>query len=392
MLKHFAVCLALCGLISAPALAADPLQVKLTDDLSRYVTTRASAEHISAASLSISLHGSRRNINAVAGTMLYGGGPPITPATLFQIGSNTKSFTAVTILQLEAAGKLSIDQTLGHWLPQYSAWKNITIRRLLNMTSGIPTYDDVPAFLRAYASNPQRTFTTEQLVAYVYPQGGDPPSPASGWLYSNTAYILLQMIIERATGHSYSSEIHHRFLNGLPATYYARSLYPQPIVNRMVAGYFFNTDPGNEGLAPLLGKDVRYDSMSWAQAAGGIVATPEDLTRWVRLLYQGSILGAPQRREMLTLVSNKNGQPISATSLSDPHGFGLGVGQMTAANLGTFWYYEGMTLGYRMLYAYLPKQDAVIAIGLNSQPPGKQDHIGQLMQSVYKTLSAAGKL
>jgi D-alanyl-D-alanine carboxypeptidase len=65
---------------------------------------------------------------------------------------------------------------------------------------------------------------------------------------------------------------------------------------------------------------------------------------------------------------------------------------MTRPETGTMWFYEGMTLGYRMLHAYFPRQDAVIAVGLNSQPDSKENHSGQLVVAVYKTLRAAGKL
>src|SRR6516162_3059331 len=72
--------------------------------------------------------------------------------------------TAVTLLQLEAAGTLNISQILGRWLPEYPSWKQVTIRRLLNMTSGIPDYDDVPFFLKAIASRTDRFWTPAQLI------------------------------------------------------------------------------------------------------------------------------------------------------------------------------------------------------------------------------------
>jgi D-alanyl-D-alanine carboxypeptidase len=84
--------------------------------------------------------------------------------------------------------------------------------------------------------------------------------------------------------------------------------------------------------------------------------------------------------------------PIGSTTAQHPKGFGLGVGQLYKPGLGTFWYYEGETLGYRMLYAYFPKSDLVMAVGLNSQPNAKEDHIGELMITVYETLHKAGRV
>lgn len=386
----------LAAMLPSAVLAAQPdgaLRSGLESDVSRYLASRAKPEHISAVSLSISLPGAASNVNVAVGHAQYGGkGPRITPSTLYQIGSNTKSFTAAAMLQLEDEGKLGIDQTVGRWLPEYPAWKNITIRRLLNMTSDIPTYDDVPSMLRAYAADPTKDWSGRELVAVIYPR----LRPNARWLYSNTAYVLSQMIVERASGHSYASEIRRRFLNnpavGLTSTYYEQDVYPVGITDRMTSGYFFSTDPDNAALAPLLGKDMRRLSLSWAQGAGGIVSTAEDVTRWCRALYAGSVLRPKQRREMMALVSQASGTSIARTTPQDPRGFGLGVGEMLMPKMGRIWLYEGMTLGYRMTYVYLPKQNVVFAVGLNSQPNKREDRVGQLMMAVYDRLHAAGKV
>ena len=392
--------LAVTLLFAAPAPAAlgpkTSLRAALQRNLNQYLAARAKLEHISAISLSVSLHGAPETIDVSAGTTRYGGaGAPITPETLWQIGSNTKAFTSAAILQLEAEGKLNIDQTLGQWLPRYPAWKSVTIRRLLNMTSGIPGYDFSNVMLEAYAKNPERNFTVKELIAYAYPTSPGAPPPTTGYSYSNTNYLLAEMIVERATGHSYAAELDRRFLRaglGLDDTYYAADEYPASIRERMTSGYFFSHDSDNAALAPLLGRDVRDMSVSWMQGAGGIVSTPRDMTRWARALYTGSILAPKQRAEMMSVVSLKTGKPITTTSLSDPRGFGLGVAQMTQAETGTIWFYEGETFGYRMVHVYFPRQDAVIAFGLNSQPDSKQNQSGKLAITIYKTLHAAGKL
>ncbi len=344
--------------VAAPATQSDAaLRASLQRDLDGYLATRSKIEHLSAISLSVSLHGAPQNINVVAGHTEYGGSTPVTTASVWQIGSNTKAFTAATILQLEAEGKLTIDQTVGRWLPQYPAWKSVTIRRLLSMTSGIPTYDDTNQMLSDYAKNPKHNFTIPELIAYVYPTNPHAPRPTTGYSYSNTNYLLAELIIERASHNGYKDELDRRFLRSglhLSNTYYAATQYPPDVLARIPAAYFVNNDPDNAALAPLFGRNVRDDSVSWMQGAGAIAATAEDLARWARALYTGPMLPPKQRAELLSLVSTKTGQPIATTSAADPRGFGLGVAQMTVPDLGTIWFYEGESLGFRMVHFYLP--------------------------------------
>jgi D-alanyl-D-alanine carboxypeptidase len=364
--------------------------------LQTYLTSRTSIEHISAASLSLSLGHDPTPINIAVGTTQDDGGAAVTPSNLFQIGSNTKAFTAVTLLQLEADGKLTIKQTLGDWLPQYPAWKDVTIERLLNMTSGIPTYDNVQAMQIAYAANPTKDWSPADLIAFVYPTTKGAPPPTTGWSYSNTNYLLAQLIIEKASGHSYGDELRRRFFNNIALrlrdTFYASHLYPPAVTTRMVSGYFASKDPDNAGLQPLYGKDMRDFSASWAQAAGAIVASPADVGRWSRARYVGDLLKPQQRRELMSLISAKTGQPISKVTPDDPRGFGLGVVRALLPPIGKFWFYEGETLGYRVAYAWFPETDTVIVVALNSQPDSKEDHIGKLIEAIHATLQKAGAL
>jgi D-alanyl-D-alanine carboxypeptidase len=388
-----AVAVLLASSPSVPALAASgdtALRASLQRAITSYLATYAKSEHISAISLSVSLPGEADDISMTAGRRSWNAGGPIATDDLWQIGSNTKAFTAVALLQLEAEGKLTIDQTVGHWLPQYPAWKDVSIRRLLDMTSGIPGYDNVPAM--GYAQTTiHRRWTPEQLIAFADPIYPGAPKPTQKWDYSNTNYLLAGLIIERVTGDSYGEELQHRFFEplGLSHTFYSPNIYPRSVTERMVSGYWFNSGPGNEPFKRFLGDDMRLCDMSWAGAAGGIVSMPEDVIRWVRALYKGNILAPKQRAELLRVVSLRTGKPIATTSLADPAGFGLGVGESTKPKLGTFWFYQGETLGYRMIYAYLPKSDIVFALGINSQPT--TNHAGELMSTIWDALHAAGK-
>jgi len=257
------------------------------------------------------------------------------------------------------------------------------------MTSGIQTYDASGTFQTTYAASPSAFYPATQLIGYVNP--ATPLVP--GWTYSNTNYELAQLIIEKATGHSYATEIQNRIItpNGLQNTYYNADIYPAGVQSQMVSGYFWNNSSDNTGLAPLLGVDQKPLSTSWAQAAGGVVSSMSDMTKWLRAMYEGNALPAAQRTELMSLVSQATGQPISAVTTADPRGFGLGVAQALLPSVGgTIWFYEGETLGYRVLHAWFPSQDVVIVVGLNSQPT--QDHIGELITTLYGTLKSYNAL
>ncbi len=379
---------------AVPALAAGTdsnLRAPLQQAINSYLAAHVTDEHISTLSLSVSLPGDPSTIDLTTGQRSWHGGGPVATDDLWQIGSNTKAYTAVTLLQLEAEGKLNIDQTVGLWLPQYPAWKNVTIRHLLDMTSGIPGYDNVPAM--GYAQTTiYRRWTPAQLIAFADPIYPGAPKPTSGWDYSNTNYLLAGLIIERVTGNSYGAELQRRFFTplALTNTFYSPNVYPKTVTDRMVSGYWDNTGPGNEPFKRFIGVDMRVADMSWAGAAGGIVSTPQDVIRWVRALYKGGMLAPKQRRELMSVVSVRSGKPIPTTSPSDPQAFGLGVGLTTKPKMGTFWYYQGETLGYRMIYAWFPASNVVFAVGANSQPT--VNHIGDLMAAIWDVLHRAGRV
>jgi D-alanyl-D-alanine carboxypeptidase len=157
--------------LGSAALAAEPTQVeRVRAALDAWLAARAPVEKVTGIAAYISFGAAGPAIEAFAGKV---GREPdagrVDQDTLYQVGSASKSFTVAVILQLEAAGKLSIDDPLGKWLPEYAAWKDVTIRRLLNMTSGIPNYSETEQLSLAWANEPMRVFTLKELADAAYP-------------------------------------------------------------------------------------------------------------------------------------------------------------------------------------------------------------------------------
>ena len=384
--------LAAAGLFSGGAASASAgtargngagVQAALRHDISRYLTAEGKAEHISAVSLRVSFPGREPSIDLTTGTTRFGSGRPVSTRALWQIGSNTKAFTAVILLQLEAGGKLSIGDTLGKWLPQYPAWHDVTIRQLLDMTSRIPDYAIQPAFVTAIAAAPAARFSAARLVSYVT---GLPLGPA-GYSYSDTNYILAQMIIEKVTHDSYADQLTRRIITplGLRSMCYAPYTCPAADAARLPAGYFYMA------VAPsLLGQPMPPLALTWAQGAGAIVSSLQDMTTWDRALYLGRELPPREQRQLKSLVSETTGKPITTTTPTDPAGYGLGVQQLTYQPIGTVWTYEGGTLGYRVEHYYFPHSGIIIAVAVNSATGAANDQLGTLAVTVYQTLQKAG--
>jgi D-alanyl-D-alanine carboxypeptidase len=371
-----------------------PVEAALQETIDTYLAERREAETISGVALLVD-PGRGQPIEVFTG--INGrDGTPIGENTLFQIGSNTKHFTAALVLKLEATGLLDIDQTVGDWLPQYPAWAKVTIRSLLNMTADIPNYSETVEIGGTTARDPQHQFTYEELVAAVY--GKDLPRP-SGWFYSNTNNILAALIIEAASGMSYQEALrnllHSLHLNN---TYYADGRYPNRVLARLPVGIYNNPAclmyqpaPCTETtLAPLLGQDVSTDSVSWAGPAGAIISNPRDLAKWIRALFSLRVLPQKQLDEMTQIVSQRTGLPIKDTSAADPLGFGFDLGRAYREELGgSFWFYQGTTLGFRAVFAYWPQYDLVITAATNSQPPeGDDQFLPRVVGGAFKVLQA----
>src|SRR5580692_643167 len=365
---------------------------QLQQILDAYVKERGPIEGLSGAALQVDRGAGKPTLALYAGDNGLSDKKPIGPDTLFDIGSNTKEFTSALILKLEAAGKLRLDDTIGHWLPQYSAWKDVTIRSLLQMTSPIPNYSETVAIGEIEVADLHHQFSAKDLIGFVDPANGHNFPRATGWFYSNTNYILAGLIIEAASGMNYEQALTTMILEplGLHDTYYADGAHPGPasagpVMSRVPRALYmlqdclmYQPEPCKVStLAPLIGKDMRLQNRSWAAEAGAIISNPHDLGLWIRALFEKRVLPAKQLEEMTRLVSNKTGLPLQEVSADEPAGFGLGLGRFYRKELGgPYWFYEGETLGFRTIFAYWQQDDLLITGSVNSRPPNGEDKFG----------------
>ena len=374
---------------------SDPRYAVLQKALDAYRARNQRADGFSGVSLHVSLSAGGPTFDVASGSTSLQDGRPICPDTLFQIGSITKSFTAVLVLQLEAAGKLDIHDPLGKWLPQYPAWSSVTIEQLLNMTA-TPTTEYVAskAYQKDVVADIHRTFTPAQLVDYAYPGTASAEPP---WRYINTNYVLAAMIIEKASFMSFADALRTRLFEplGLHTAYYEPQVPPARVLDAMASGYAEQSlcrsiakvaPPCPEWpLDALLGRDMKTINQSSTRGDGGIIASLPDVTSWVRALFSDSLLPPRQKAELFALVSQTSGRPIVATSPADPRGYSLGIGQdWLPLTGGPLWSYEGETFGYEVLWGRRAGDGMIVVIAQNSATA--DNNIAALYETVLRIL------
>jgi D-alanyl-D-alanine carboxypeptidase len=251
---------------------------------------------------------------------------PMRAGYRFRIASVTKTFVSVVVLQLEGEGKLDVDDPVAKWLPGVVPNGGaITLRELLNHTSGLFEYTADQAFFQAEFANPTRVWSPLELLAYAF---AHPPlfAPGGNYSYSNTNYILLGLVVEAVTHRPLAQVLQERIFTplGLASTSFQLDIALAP---DFVHGYASVPGlPGLTDIAPLL-------NGSWAWAAGAIVSNARDITLFYRAIFAGKLLPAAQLSEMKTPSQNAGT-------------YGLGIDN-TFTTCGRAFLHNGDFIGWR---------------------------------------------
>ncbi|GAA4011362.1 hypothetical protein GCM10022280_06150 [Sphingomonas swuensis] len=266
-------------------------------------------------------------------------GAPLKADSLFRYASISKQFTAALILKLAEEGKLSLDDTLGKLLPGETppAWHPVTVRQLLNHTSGIPSYTGKPSFM-AEAST-ARAISTQGLIDVTR----DDPldfAPGTEFRYNNTGYVLLSAIAEKLTGKPWYAALRERITGPLGLNSIRCGCEPGPAV---VEGF------GAEG------RPAQRIDMSVPSGAGALVGSAADLARWGAALHGGKVLKPASYQAMIT--------PIPPKGVSMAYGFGLTRGEVRGVpTIG----HNGGIFGFNTESLYSPDKKIFVAVLANS--------------------------
>lgn len=275
------------------------------------------------------------------------GKTPITPQTVFRLGSITKQFSAALILQLVDEGKLSLDDPLSKFLPTFpQPGAGATVRQLLNHTVGVQSYTGVPGWM--VEANVNRPYTTEQMIA-LFKDLPSPFKPGEAWDYNNSGYVLVGAVIEAVTGKPWHQAVAERLAAplGLASIRYGVG---EAAIARMAKGY----TAGPTGASPATPLH-----MSVPHAAGALVGTVEDLAKWGQALHHGKVVQAASYALMTAPTKLPDGKTI-------PYGFGLGLAEIRGREAVG---HGGGIFGFSTESIYIPQEDLYVAVFANSDAP-----------------------
>ena len=284
---------------------------------------------------------------------------PMMPNDRMLAGSVGKTFAAATALQLVKEGKIGLDDKiekyLGRepWFARLPNAKDITVRQLMNHTSGLVRYEFKEQFTKDLTANPEKVWTPAELVAYLLDE--KPPFEAGkGWDYSDTNYIVLGMIIEKVTGRKLYDEADRRLLKPLKLT----DTIPQdgPRLKGVVQGYAGPNNPfGGTDAMIVNGKFVINPQFEWT--GGGYVSTAQDLARWAKMIYEGKAFSP----DLLPQVV----EGVPAPMLGGETKYGLAT-IIRQTPVGTSYGHSGFFPGYLTDMTYFPQQKVAVAVQVNT--------------------------
>ncbi len=287
---------------------------------------------------------------------------PMEQTDLMLAGSVGKTYAAAIAMQLVHEKKIDLDERIEKylgkekWFSRLPNSRDITIRHLMNHTSGLIRYEFKDQFTKDLTADPDKVWTPKELISYLFDEKAAFDA-GKGWDYSDTNYIVLGMIMEKATGKKYYDLVKQRVLKPLNL----RNTFPQDRrkLKGLIQGYAGNDNPfGGKDRVLENGKFIINPQFEWT--GGGIMTNAEDLARWTKLMYEGKGFSPEMLPEML--------KGVDAPMLGKDTKYGLGV-IIRPTRLGLTYGHSGFFPGYMTDIMYFPEKKISLSIQINSSVP-----------------------
>jgi len=290
---------------------------------------------------------------------------PVTADTVFRIASNTKSFTAASILILAEQGKLSLDDKLAKYLPDFPRANEVTIRQLLTHTSGVASFDEAVADQRDLSV----MHTPKEMIALI---AGLKPlynfEPGTAYRYSNSGYHLLGYIVEQVSGRSLNQFMAENIFSRIGLTHTAMDDV-EDVVPLRAAGY--NLDQGK----PFAFRNPQYIPYTTPGPAGGLRSTVGDMAKWYDALFDGRVISRDMLAKMTAPGRLSDGRLSSAAPFflpgrpqqlpNPPYEYGFGIRSSTLQGHREYWH-SGAVDGFTSNIRTYPDDGVTIALAANT--------------------------
>ena len=279
---------------------------------------------------------------------------PMPADAMFEIGSVTKQFTAAAVLQLRDEGKLSLDDDVKKWLPNFDTKGNkIPLRRLLDHTSGIKGITEIPEFRELVT----RSWHKDSALALIQRSPFD-FATGEAMIYNHSAFIMLGHVIEKASGMSYEDYVEKKIFAPLAMT---RSSYcnSAEVVDRRAHGYEFIPPPQRVAGGPAI-RRADQNVHIWPYSAGSLCSTAGDMVAWLKALHGGKVLTPKSYTEMTTPSKLNDGTPLRYAM-----GIGSGTDIRGLREIG----HGGAISGFVSQASWYPDAQLAIVVLINSAGP-----------------------
>ena len=319
------------------------------------------------------------NWHGSSGKADLGNAIDLLPCQLTRVGSTVKTFTAITVLMLVQEGKIHLDAPMAQYLPEnhlegLANYRSITVKQLLNHTSGLYNYIMDPVFQTASINDPTKIWRPEELLSH---SRGKPAvfAPGTEAQYSNTNYILLGDIISRVEGKPFYKAFEDRIFTplGMDHTQFAAE---DPIPDNIISGYIDLYGNGD------LINSTHYSGWDYYTADGGLISNPHDLAQFMQALFNGGLLSEGSMAEMLDWYFPKDQDPEGFQT-----GFGLGI-FMVVTSFGPVYLHSGDAIGYFATMAYFPEHRLSVSWAVNANYGSVMEHSQSkaVMERIFETV------
>lgn len=299
--------------------------------------------------------------------------------TMFS-GSIGKTYAVAVLMQLVEEGKIELNKKFADYFPEVE-WlqllpniNDITVEMLLQHRSGLPRYVLNNAVWDSVANKPDKVWTYKERLSFIFNTKAV-HKPGEGWAYSDTNYLLIGMLIEKATNSDYYKEVINRIITPHKLEY----TYPaiKRVFKELPKGYSSNSMFGINGAVVVEGKYIFNPQMEWT--GGGFISTTADLARWAKLYYEAKVFTAESLSKIITPT-------INGTDIAENISYGMGS-FIYKTKLGTAYGHTGTMPGFNSIFAYFPDKKTAIALQVNCDYAGEKMALIKYVETILNKMA-----